>query len=108
VIGIGILALPDAGPRLLSFSEQHGPTAVDLVGVAVLVAAWLPIAWLLWSQRLLLATSSGCASGSLALAGVVALCVTISLDLGELWLGGVVLLVAAQTLALSTLYRTAR
>lgn len=71
VVGGAIVALPDSGRRLFSLSDTHGPSMLDLLGIVVLVATWLP------------------------LAGVVGLVVTISADLGWTW----VLPAGALTLA---------
>ena len=100
-IGVAVLALPDRGPRLVSFSAEHGPTTVDAVGIVVLVGAWLPIAWFLWTGRRWLATSAGRVCGVVALVGIALLVVTIAFDLGRSWLVGVVLVVAAQAWALT-------
>jgi hypothetical protein len=102
-IGVTVLALPDTGPRIVSFSEEHGPTALDAVGIVIVVGAWLPIAWLLWTQRSWFATAAGRACGALAVVGVVLLAVTIAFDLGTGWVAAVVLLVAAQAWALTGL-----
>ncbi len=99
-IGAGIVALPDRGPRLFSLSETHGPSAVDLVGTTVLVAAWLPVASLLWSRRRSMGGAWRRASAVVVGAGVLLLVVTIGLDLGSWWVLPVALLVAAQLLAL--------
>lgn len=43
--GVGVLALPASleGPRLVEFGPGHGPSAVDLVGIALLTPGgfWL-------------------------------------------------------------------
>ncbi len=45
VAGVLVLALPDSleGPRLVEFGPGHGPSALDLVGIALLTpgASWL-------------------------------------------------------------------
>jgi hypothetical protein len=104
-IGVAVLALPDTEPRIVSLSNDHGPTALDAVGIVILVGAWLPIAWLLWTERSWCATAAGRACGALAVVGVVLLAVTIAFDLGPGWVAAVVLLVAAQAWALTGVAR---
>jgi hypothetical protein len=93
---VGILALPDTGPRLVSLSEEHGPSFVDAIGILVLVAAWLPLASLLWARRSSLQSPAGRSCGAAALAAIALLIVTIRLDLGAAWVAAVMLLVAVQ------------
>jgi hypothetical protein len=100
-IGVVVLALPDSGPRVVSFSDDHGPSALDVVGIVVLVGAWLPIAGLLWAERRWFTTPAGRACALVALTGVVLLVVTIAFDLGPSWVAAVALLVAAQFWALA-------
>lgn len=49
--GLVVIALPDSGPRLFSLSEEHGPSALDAVGIALLVAGWLVLASQAWRRR---------------------------------------------------------
>ena len=102
-VGGAVLALPDEGPRIFSFSRTHGPSAVDLVGMLVLVAAWVPVALLLWSERASLRGGWSRGAAVLAVVGTTLLVVTISRDLGGWWIGAVVILVAAQLMALRAL-----
>jgi hypothetical protein len=105
-VGVGILMLPDSGPRVVSFSDAHGPSAVDLVGIAVLVGAWCPIVALLWHRRRALATRRGRHCGTLAAAGVVGLTLAVGLDLGDWWVVAVITLVIAQAWALVIVARS--
>jgi hypothetical protein len=99
-VGAAVVAMPDKGPRLFSFSETHGPSAVDLAGMAALVAAWLPVAVLLWSARSRLTGRYAWAAAILAVLGLVGLVVTIGLDLGPWWIAAAGVLVLAQFVAL--------
>lgn len=38
--GSVIIALPDTGPRLFSFSAEHGPSLTDAVGIVVLLGGF--------------------------------------------------------------------
>ncbi len=102
-VGAGILALPDSGPRLFSFSETHGPSAVDAVGMVVLLAAWLPVALLLWTRRASITGRSAWAAGLLAVTGLALLVLTVGLDLGASWMAAVAVLLAAQFVALRSI-----
>ena len=85
VVGGAIVALPDSGRRLFSLSDSHGPSMLDLLGIVVLVATWLPLAVLLprlWRGAPRVAAA---ATALLALAGAVGLVVTIGADLGWTW-----------------------
>jgi drug/metabolite transporter (DMT)-like permease len=41
--GVIVVALPDADQRLFSLREPHGPSLVDAIGIALLLAGWLVI-----------------------------------------------------------------
>ena len=100
-----MLLLPDTGPRVFSFSETHGPSAVDVIGMSVLVGAWLPTAALIWSGRRRLG-SRGRLLGVLAAVGVGLLVATIAWDLGHAWVAAVALLLGVQVIALRALLAT--
>lgn len=42
-IGIGLIlvAIPDTGAPLIQFNAEHGPSALDVVGLALIVVTWL-------------------------------------------------------------------
>lgn len=107
-LGAAILALPDDDARLFSFSETHGPSAVDVAGMVVLLAGWLPVAWVMWSRRATIDGFSRRWAGILAVAGAGMLVVTIGLDLGASWLVAVAVLVAAQVVALRSVALSGR
>jgi hypothetical protein len=98
--GVAVLALPDAGPRVVSFSETHGPSAVDLAGMALLIGAWIPVAALIWSERASLHGRLGRRAALVGAVGAAALVLTIGHDLGASWVAAVILLLAAQAMAL--------
>ena len=50
-VGAAIIALPDRGPRLVSFSRAHGPGVVDAVGIVVMLAGWAVFLVVLWRRR---------------------------------------------------------
>jgi hypothetical protein len=58
-IGVAIIALPDSDDRVLSLSRTHGPALVDVVGMVVLLAVWLPVPALLWVRRRALTGARG-------------------------------------------------
>jgi hypothetical protein len=49
--GVAVIAFPDDGRRLASFSDGHGPSAVDAAGIVVLIIGWLPFVVALWTAR---------------------------------------------------------
>ena len=95
-VGAAIVALPDSDQRVFSLSRTHGPAPLDLIGVTVLVAGWLPVALVL---PMLWRTAGKVASGlsaALAAAGAAGLATTLAADIGGAWLVAASLLVAAQ------------
>jgi hypothetical protein len=48
VVGSVLIILPDSDARVFSFSRTHGPSTVDLIGMTVMVGAWLPLVALIW------------------------------------------------------------
>ncbi len=103
--GALVVALPDSDDRVLSFSRTHGPSLVDLIGVGILIAAWLPVAALLWSARAAVRGAAAAGAAVLVAAGVPLLAVSITGDTGREWLLGAAMLIGAQLLALLTLAR---
>lgn len=105
--GAFIVALPDSGERVFSLSETHGPSPLDLFGVIVLIGSWLPVAVLM--PRMWRAMDSGRRRtlGALAIAGAIALLITIGYDLGWTWLMAVAALVAVQILLVANAWREA-
>jgi hypothetical protein len=101
--GVLVMSLPERGDRVFSFSATHGPSVVDLIGVGLLVAAWLPVVALLWSGRGCLRSRAGLCAGTLAAVGLGVLSVSIAGDTGREWLLGVALLVLGQLLAVRTI-----
>ena len=106
-VGGLVVALPDSGERVFSFSETHGPSPIDLVGMAVLVGSWLPVAVLLPSLWRTARRGVAWAAGVLAVLGVAALIVTIGADVGWWWLAAVAMLVVAQLVLVLAGWRAA-
>lgn len=40
-IGLILVMIPDRGVPLIQFNPNHGPSALDTVGLALILAAWL-------------------------------------------------------------------
>ena len=102
-IGGVILALPDSGPRLVSFSRAHGPSTQDVLGILLMVAGWAVFISALWPLRhrvLRHAAPRRPFSGGVFAAGVgVGLVVaSVGSDYPHWWVIGAGLLVAAQAL----------
>jgi hypothetical protein len=97
LIGVAIIALPDDGGRLVSFSAGHGPSLLDAAGILVLLGGWVAFVVPLWNRR-----SAITHRGALALLAVVEATVvawSVVTDSGMWWMAGVVLLVVAQVAA---------
>ncbi|HVF04971.1 MAG TPA: hypothetical protein VNA20_09035 [Frankiaceae bacterium] len=99
--GAALVALPDDDRRVLSLSETHGPSAVDLAGTLILLAAWLPVPVTLWRQRARVPGRVWRLAALLAVTGAAALVVTIRGDLGWWWVPAALALAAAQALPLA-------
>jgi hypothetical protein len=108
LVGAAIIALPDSDDRLFSLSRTHGPSPVDLLGMLVLLVAWIPIPAILWRRRRALRGGAAIAIAVLAVAGVVGLVVTVGFDLGRVYLVPVMVLLLAQLLALRAVAETDR
>ncbi len=100
--GAAIIALPDAGPRLVSLSESHGPSARDAAGVLIVILGWCVYLVALWRQRQKLASrmrSRYQVGGAFALglgAGLVT--ASVASDYAYWWVVGVADLLAVQLL----------
>lgn len=103
LFGALVIALPDDGPRLFSLSASHGPSAVDLLGIAIMIAAWLPVVLLLWTNRAALRGGWAAAAGLLGGIGALMLSIAIAVDAGSEWMIGASLLIVAQLLAVAVI-----
>jgi hypothetical protein len=107
VLGAAIVALPDSDERVFSLSRTHGPSPVDLVGVTVLVGAWLPVALVLPSLWRVAGAVPARLSAALAVAGVAGVAITIAGDMGRVWLIAAAMLIAAQFIVIAAAWRDA-
>jgi hypothetical protein len=106
-VGAVVVALPDSDQRVFSFSRTHGPSPLDLLGVAILVGCWLPVAIALPSLWRAAGGTSARFAAALAVLGAAALVVTIGANLGWVWLVAAGALVVAQIVVLSDAWRIA-
>lgn len=97
VVGAMIVAIPDQGGRIVSFSPRHGPSAIDAVGIGVLLAGWVAFLVPLWSFRAEIQRRRLTALGGVLGAGVTVW--SVSTDSGRWWMVGAALLVAVQVMA---------
>ncbi len=92
--GVGVVAVPDDTPRLLSLSEGHGPSLADLPGFALVMVGWFAFLLPIWRNRSLI-KARGLLASVLAV-GVTILIWSVSADAGNWWMLGVALMVLAQ------------
>jgi hypothetical protein len=95
--GVLVLSVPDDGPRVVAFSEHHGPSALDAVGILILLAGWAAFLAPLVAARHTIHHASTLAL--VALAGAVLVIWSVTTDAGAWWVLGVVTLVAVQLMA---------
>ncbi len=95
LLGVAVIALPDTGPRVVTFSETHGPSALDAVGVVLLLAAWVPVPVVLVRRRRLVRPAVWRAAAGATLLAGAALVFAIRSDLPWWWVPGIAL-VAVQ------------
>jgi hypothetical protein len=99
-VGAAVVALPDRGPRVVSFSRAHGPGVVDAVGIAVMLTGWVVFLVALWRRRQRIALRANTPRG-LAVAFVLGLgaglvVASVAADVSYWWVIGVACLVGAQ------------
>lgn len=96
------VALPDRGPRVVALSGAHGPSALDLAGIVILVAGWLPLIFMLWHRRDRLRQESGHRMGLLAVfslgLGSGPVVTSVLSDYTGWWMMGALSLIGAQLL----------
>ena len=107
VVGAVIVVLPDSGERVFSLSRTHGPSPLDLFGVAILVGCWIPIAFVMTSSWRAMDGAAARFAAALAVLGAVALVITIGANLGWVWLVAAGALVIAQIIVLADAWRIA-
>ncbi len=91
-LGLAIIAVPDTGARVVTFSATHGPSALDTVGVVLLLAGWAPVPVVLVRRRRLIPVSTWAWAGAAGVAAAAALATAIRSDLPWWWAPGGVLL----------------
>lgn len=100
VIGGIVIALPDSGNRVISFSAAHGPTLLDLIGIGILAVGWLIFLRAAWQQRRLVIrrASPRLAGFVLFLVGLGSglIIASVAGDFPYWWVVGAALLVLAQ------------
>lgn len=96
-VGVLVLAVPDDGPRLVSLSEVHGPSALDAVGILILLTGWAAFLAPLLAARHRI--DHAAAFALVVFAGSVLVLWSVATDTGVWWVLGVGMLVAAQLVA---------
>lgn len=96
-VGIVIVALPDEGERIMSFSVGHGPSLVDALGMLMLVLGWLLFVVPLWRLRSSIRWRRRL--GLVAMSAAVLTVWSVVTDTGAWWVLGAAVLVAVQVVA---------
>lgn len=97
VAGAMIVAVPDQGARIVSFSPRHGPSAIDAIGVGVLLAGWVAFLVPLWNLRADIQGRRPMALGAVVGVGITVW--SVGTDSGRWWMLGAAILVAVQLAA---------
>jgi hypothetical protein len=99
--GLGLILIPDTGPRLFSLSEEHGPSLTDAIGVLLLVAGWATLDIATWRGRRRLGPRRGIpvftAITTLGAAGLIVW--SVPGDHGVWWIVGACVLAAIQLIS---------
>ena len=107
--GAIIIALPDAGPRLVSLSETHGFSAFDALGIALVLFGWAVFLLAIWQRRgrlLARATVGGLLAGAFGLGlGTGLVIASVAADYARWWVIGAAVLLVVQLLAATVVTR---
>ena len=103
MLGALLVYLPDDNRRIFSLSDMHGPAAVDMIGIVILLAAWLPILMLLWRARAIIRGLWAVTAVILGGAGLLLLGLSLLGYSGGDWRVGAGLLIAAHLLAVAAI-----
>lgn len=102
-LGVAVISLPDRGGRLFSVSDAHGPSAVDMFGIALLLLGWSVFLAALWRARRAVAVAR-LPVLAVVVPSAVLLGWSVLTDTGAWWVVGALGLVAVQVhLARSTM-----
>jgi hypothetical protein len=107
-VGVGVLALPASveGPRLVEFSPDHGPSALDAFGIVPLVIGgmWLNVALVRGLPAMRLGARWLFGAGVLAGFGLGALVASVYAGFASWWIIGAAVLGLATTVLAGTLF----
>jgi hypothetical protein len=102
--GVIVVALPDSGQRLFSLSGRHGPSLVDAIGVAFLLAGWVVVVVAVVRRGERVARRAGVwgvtAAVIVAALGLALIGWGVVGDHGPWWVAGVALVVLPQIWAI--------
>jgi hypothetical protein len=94
-VGVVVVALPDDDERLFSLTDEHGPSPVDAVGIALLLVGWVVLAWEVRRRRPEVSRRAAAAGAVATAIGTAVLAVAMATGSGA-WVLGVALLAAPQ------------
>jgi hypothetical protein len=108
--GVAVLALPSSaeGPQVLHFGPGHGPSLVDLAGMALVVPGglWLLVRIVAGLPSLRLRPAALAGFGALFGLGLGLTIASVFADFGAWWIIGLGMLTVVQAYALARLWRT--
>jgi len=109
--GVGVLALPASleGQQIIHFGLGHGPSLVDLIGIALVIpgGTWLLVLIIRGLPSLRLPPAALFGLGALFGAGLGATLASVFAGFSAWWIVGLVLLTAAEAVLLTKLWRSA-
>jgi hypothetical protein len=110
MLGVVLAATPQEVPRIVRSGPEAGPSALVVLGVALILLAWIPVLDLLLRRRREIHRMAGPWPARVAVVGAVLIPVTMIVEASRSgarwsWAVGAALLMLAQVWGLATLWR---
>jgi hypothetical protein len=111
-VGIILVILPDTGRPLIRFSENHGPSAVDVIGLTLILLVWMMMVYTAWSKRKFILATLGRVK-VIAILSVIGLCsflipLGLKLESDLLLFGSTIVNVVCQVVLFGIAFRSRR
>jgi hypothetical protein len=102
LIGLVIVILPDNNARIFSFSKDHGPSLMDIIGLAILFCPYIYIFIIAWKKRQNLKTYQNTTAFKLGsilfVLGLALVIISVVNDYGNWWLLGAAIMLVWQAI----------